>query len=114
MENYNNSKINNDKNYDRYLLSPLMSRFIYLNNLRIGVTEFYLSIVAALFATIKLSSGVGIGNNNIDSLILFINKSLRYGVFLLFFIGMLIYLFNLRCRGRSSSVAVLPNFWTGI
>ncbi len=74
-------------------IDTLMKRFIYLNQLRVGVISVFLAIVAALFAVWR---GMDPGNQK---------PLLQVIPSILLITGILVYVFDLRCRARASRTA---------
>jgi hypothetical protein len=74
-------------------VDTLMKRFIYLNQLRVGVISVFFAIVAALFAMWR-----GMGQEIPEA-------TIQVALFFLLFIGFLVFVFDLRCRARSSRTA---------
>ena len=95
VESSGESSIMEDESGSVYV-DCLMNRFIYLNGLRVGTATVYLVVVAALIAIVfskDPSQKVGLGTLS------------QIGAFSLFTIGLLVYIFDLRCRARASAVA---------
>ncbi len=74
-------------------VDTLMKRFIYLNQLRVGVISVFFAIVAALFAMWR----------GVDPKIQ--EASIQVVLAFLLFTGFLVFVFDLRCRARSSRTA---------
>jgi hypothetical protein len=91
---------------DPHLIWPLMARFVYLNNLRVGVTKFYATIVTALFTIHRMfpreSSTTVIGNTMSPSRA---QPVVALALAIVLVIGILVFLFDLRCRARASVAA---------
>ncbi len=89
-----------------HLIRPLMARFVYLNNLRVGVTTFYATIVTALFAIHRMfpreSSTMVIGNTVSPFRA---QPVVALALATVLMIGILVFLFDLRCRARASVAA---------
>lgn len=98
------------KKYKLELIRPLMSRFIYLNNLRVRITSFYTAIVAGILALSKIIYQEEFNyiqkinsNENINIPIPYFLPSIS--AFILLIIGYLIFKFDINCRARASVVA---------
>lgn len=87
---------------DSGIVGALMTRFIYLNQLRVGITKYFLAVVAAVVAAVTFATSTG-GIGNEAAVVL--ADALPYAILLLLLVGLIVYVFDYRCRALASKAA---------